>query len=266
MQYRTKDRAFRTRAAACLLAATGTRSIRDAIPLCVAELRRKAVDRGLEGAISPPYDPVALAQMLGVDEVRRKSLTCDGRIVRNGDRLVIEIDEQSSRSRRARFTLAHEVGHLILWQSAGAVRAVHARTNGVPSEVERLCDMLAAEVLVPEDDLRRLLKGRTGRPPAARAVWQVAEKFKTSLRFAVTRLQEISGASFGAGLVNVTDEYWEWHFGIGDPERLLAVIDVETTGGREIEDGRYYDNGQGKTRKFTAARVGADRILVVVET
>src|SRR5712692_4918711 len=156
MRYRTKHSAFKTRASKSLLLAAGVESVHEAIPQYVAGLRQKAITRGLEGAAVPPYDPNALAQVLGVYDVRRKNLDCDGRIVRKGYGLTIELNKQTEQSRRIRFTFAHEVGHVILWDCAGAVRSLPARRHSGPSEIERLCDMLASEILAPEADVRRM--------------------------------------------------------------------------------------------------------------
>lgn len=57
--------------------------------------------------------------------------------------------------RRQRFTIAHEVGHIIILNSLArwpsALSALHSPTIWEP--LERLCDLAAAELLVPEADL-----------------------------------------------------------------------------------------------------------------
>ncbi len=261
----TRNKSFRTRAAQSLLIRTGAASIRAAIPLYVAALRQKAVDRGLSGTLVPPYDPGALAQVLGVSEVRRKALDCDGRIVRGFTGLAIELNKQDDQSQRVRFTFAHEVGHLILWKSAGAVRAVAARGHGAPTEIERLCDMLAAEILAPEADLRAMFRvERTGRPPAAETVRRVAERFKTSLHFAAVRLRAFLNVKFGAGLANVTGEYWDWQLGISTPDSLLETLKRSLSVPQERPRREYFDDARRRPVPFDAVNIGADRILVVI--
>src|SRR5271166_1837951 len=260
-----RNKSFRTRAAQSLLTRTGATSIREAIPRYVGEVRQKAVDLGLSGTLVPPYDPGALAQVLGVSEIRRKALDCDGRIVSGFTGLAIELNKQDDQSQRVRFTFAHEVGHLILWKCAGTVRAVAARGQSGPTEIERLCDMLAAEILAPEADLRAMLRiQRTGRPPAAETVRRVAEKFKTSLHFAAVRLRAFLDVKFGAGLANVTGEYWDWQLGIGTPDSLLETLKKSLTVPQQTPRREYFDDARRRPVPFDAVKIGADRILVVI--
>lgn len=262
----TRTKFFRTQAARSLLTETGTTSIHEAIPRYVAEVRQKALGRGLSGTRTRPYDPGALAQVLGVSEVRRKALDCDGRIVSGFAGLAIELNKQENdQSQRVRFTFAHEVGHLILWKCAGAVRTSATRKHGTSSEIERLCDMLAAEILAPEFDLRSMFRVEmTARPPAAETIRRVAERFRTSLHFAAVRLRAFLNVKFGAGLANVTGEYWDWHFGIGTPDSLLEVLKRSLTIPQETQRREYFDDTRRRPLPFDVVKIGSDRILVVV--
>lgn len=64
--------------------------------------------------------------------------------------------------RRARFTVAHEIGHILLCEGLRdeppALRALRAGAHWVA--VERLCNQAAAELLMPADDFRQQVEGR----------------------------------------------------------------------------------------------------------
>jgi len=64
--------------------------------------------------------------------------------------------------RRARFTVAHELGHVLLCESLKdrptTLRALQEPTHW--EAVERLCDQAAAELLMPAEDFRRQLDGQ----------------------------------------------------------------------------------------------------------
>lgn len=110
----------------------------------------------------------------------------------------------------------------------------------------------------------KILKGRRGRPPGAQMIWHVANEFKTSLRFAATRLRETFGARFGAGLANLVGQYWEWQFAIGAPASRMSVLSAAITDPRQMKDGRYFDDARRRPRSFDALKIGPDRVLVVV--
>lgn len=64
--------------------------------------------------------------------------------------------------RRARFTVAHELGHVLLCESLKdrptTLRALQEPIHW--EAVERLCDQAAAELLMPAEDFRRQLDGK----------------------------------------------------------------------------------------------------------
>lgn len=61
--------------------------------------------------------------------------------------------------RRARFTIAHELGHLILLQSVEPSLRPELADPRTHREVERLCNLAAAELLMPERGFKRAAAG-----------------------------------------------------------------------------------------------------------
>jgi Zn-dependent peptidase ImmA (M78 family) len=94
-----------------------------------------------------------MARHLGVSDIRGQRILADGQLRKEDGRLVMEVNEKAS-SGRKRFTIAHEIGHLLLANGGdfgcGTVRSrgFTPKKDADPLE-ERLCDFIAAEVLIP---------------------------------------------------------------------------------------------------------------------
>ena len=81
----------------------------------------------------------------------------EARLISEGGRLVIELSSTLPGDQR-RFSVAHELGHLIITARSGSGSAspgVH-----MAASTERLCDRLARELLAPEPAIRGYLKAR----------------------------------------------------------------------------------------------------------
>lgn len=99
-----------------------------------------------------------------------------------------------SNHRRKRFTTAHELGHLMLSISRNEDAQESQRAKeGYQTEEEALVDMIAAEILMPTDEVVPFVKGRTVDWGFVR---DLAEYFQVSLTAAIRRLlnlQDMSG-------------------------------------------------------------------------
>jgi hypothetical protein len=128
----------------------------------------KVVRELLSGVHHPPTDLDAIQTKLRVAAVRAEDLPFSGELRPGVDGFMIVHSKYLSPGRR-RFTIAHELGHALL-----ATTGKNYPRWG--KEVERLCDMLAAEILMPEDAFVRAL------PPEIdlSAILELASTFKTS--------------------------------------------------------------------------------------
>src|SRR5688572_17971673 len=91
-------------------------SLQDSIRGAITEASDLAI-RFADGR--PPVDIVKLAKKLGVAEVSAAAISSDGYLGRRADgRFVIRYSDASPHHRR-RFTIAHEIGHLLLSHSLG---------------------------------------------------------------------------------------------------------------------------------------------------
>ncbi|MGH6648038.1 ImmA/IrrE family metallo-endopeptidase [Aquabacterium sp.] len=117
-------------------------------------LALKAMDEGWSG---PPFDPLLLAQRLGLNIEAHGDIP-DARLVPiDGNRLVLEYNPTRPRG-RLRFSIAHEIAHTLFADCADQVRhrggdAAAARDNW---QLEVLCNIGAAELLMPSGSFTQL--------------------------------------------------------------------------------------------------------------
>lgn len=147
-------------------------------------------------AVSGRGAPVSLLECL--DQLdRRAALVFEDGLhagMRGGLQLLegrwVIILNQGDGRQRARFTLAHEIGHIALGEcGAGRRRPLGWRIE------EALCDVFAAELLMPAPWLRREWRGLRGEE--AERVAALARRFDVSRAAARRRLRELGLSSVG---------------------------------------------------------------------
>ena len=96
-------------------------------------------------------DLSVLAQSWGVSSIEELDIDLDAMLVPHDDSYIVVLKkvEQPFQFRRQKFSFAHELGHLLLQRSQNAGVAMKYRGHGYSNEEERLCDQLAAEILMP---------------------------------------------------------------------------------------------------------------------
>src|SRR6185436_11785422 len=154
----------------------------------------------------PPYDPWVLAEDLGVTVYQECLRGQDGYADVRANGAVVVLDPLAPLCRK-RFTLAHELGHIVLhraWSRGVPLNLVRYRASGCPAGVtsdpieETLCNYFAAELLMPTEVVREIMKGKRLHPDL---VYRVASLFITSVQAAATRLCDVLGRRrFGISL------------------------------------------------------------------
>ena len=107
----------------------------------------KALDSGWSG---PPFDPIKLADILGI-VVRPRADIVDARTVPTGPtELAIEFNPGQPRE-RVRFSIAHEIAHSFFPDCAQEVRnrGEHANARSDDWQLELLCNIAASELVMP---------------------------------------------------------------------------------------------------------------------
>lgn len=132
-----------------------------------------------------PVDLEQIADALGVSEIARTSMVEDGRTTWDDGRPRIEL--RSDRSpQRSRFTLAHEIGHILIARDETVARRTHQLEGG---DVEKLCDWIAASILMP----RRWIAEYGHRERYSLSLLRlIANKANVSLSAAAVRLAEVN--------------------------------------------------------------------------
>lgn len=155
----------------------GTETVDVAVPTVIARL--------LSDLACPPTDLAGLCGRLnvtGIDEDENLPVVGELRRAENGFRIVCAANQSTA---RRRFTIAHELGHAVL-ESTGP------RAPRVGLELERLCDRLAAEILMPSVSFRLALGNRAA---VASTIRELASQFQTSLSAAAIRCSELQPIS-----------------------------------------------------------------------
>ena len=210
----------------------GVDRIDQAVPAVVADV--------LAGISCPPTDLAALCARLNVKDVLDDdNIPVLGELRReNGAFTILCAGGQSSVRRR--FTIAHELAH-VLFETTGP------RAPRVGADLERLCDMLAAEMLMPRTIFEAAMSTST---LDASLVRRLASQFQTSLTATVLRCAELRSLS----VVCIQDGRRKWSRG---PARLGAyqlrhlmkqlidgepgdrLVAVERTGGADFHRGHW---------------------------
>lgn len=122
----------------------------------------------------------ALARKLGVSRIVEERLPFEGGLFRLSDgELVVKLNSESPFVRK-RFTLAHEIGHLLLGKPG--LRS----SCGNDRDLERACDCIASELLMPSEDTTAFVQS-LGQPSPDK-LKMVAAKYTVSVHAAAIRV------------------------------------------------------------------------------
>lgn len=140
----------------------------------------------LEVIPHPPTDLKALGRCLGVLRFEAEASPFSGELRRETDGFSVVYSTFLSPARR-RFTIAHELAHA-LFESTGP------NCPRVGKELERLCDMIATEFLMPRHLFLQESGGAVG--VTWRKVDELSHLFRTSLAATSLRCAELLGLTF----------------------------------------------------------------------
>ncbi len=167
-------------------------SLPEALPAireAVHELLRAA------GADSPPVDLARVGKVQGITAVRSSKLRSSLGLLhetRDGLRVTVNSREPA----KSRFTLAHEIAHTFFLHSPHSSVVLGARKPRIAAnKLERLCDAIAAEILMPYE---MFLDSLDGREMGLDELLRLAGRFDASLQSVALRAGELSEQPFQA--------------------------------------------------------------------
>lgn len=154
-------------------------------PPTVDDALIRLADDLLEGSTSPPTDLEFIMARLNITScIADEDMPIAGELRKNGQELQIAYSPFASVERR-RFTIAHELAHALLERTG-------PRCPRQGRELERLCDLLAAELLLP----RKCFLALAGEEPGLQKVFELARIFRASITATALRCTHLLGLSF----------------------------------------------------------------------
>jgi hypothetical protein len=175
---------FSSPAAVGLVSRTpGATTAVEAITVHAANLLRKA------GLSQPPFRPQVYADLRKVRQIVYRKLKVDGRLIPKSDGFLMELRKDRPVTRQ-NFTCAHELAHTFFYE---LVPSVKYRNQSDPPphdpEEERLCDIAAAELLMPNHTFRKVVDGFESSP---KSICEIAATFETSIISTAIRMAHLN--------------------------------------------------------------------------
>jgi IrrE N-terminal-like domain len=172
-----------------------------------------------------PAGPEKLADKLRIDIEEAQLAGCDGWVLCGPEGTLIRLNSSVSHTRR-RFTLAHELSHLLLGVPTVVGESVYDSLNSNSVE-ERKVNDLASELLLPESIVRKYLPSV---PVVAAQLRRLASKARVSELAVAIR---VANLAVNIGLMNASVAFFqngkfEWHWSktlIMPPEEAVELLE-----------------------------------------
>ena len=149
----------------------------------LAELKRRCPDYLL---VKPPIDVNAVASHLGVKRVITRELDVPGLLYPLDENSSVIVVNEANPLTRRRYSCAHEIAHILLSASQN-VRLSHRSPTQSHKAIERACEELAAEILMPQEVFTEYVS-RMGW--AASSIQSLSSIFQTSIEATARRYVE----------------------------------------------------------------------------
>lgn len=162
----------------------------DPVELVVEEARALVLKAADAGVLSVPVDPFKLAELRSIRVIPNADVA-DAQISSEGAKDVIWYNPNRPQT-RVRFSICHELGHSLFpdWAQQVRHRLFHSRTSPIDYELEALCNLAAAEILLPlgsiQEDVTRLNL-------SVETALGMASKYQASTEAVLLRLVGLAG-------------------------------------------------------------------------
>jgi hypothetical protein len=203
----------------------------------------------------------SLSRDFGVAEILREDLSFEGGIFLEGTRQVIKLNARSPATRQ-RFTLAHEIAHLMMAPHETA----SVRRSFTQNDLESTCDMVASELLMPYKEITELASGNA----SLDKLLGIAHSFGVSIQAAAIRISNLLlwKHSFG---------FWKWEEGARElwfvgkrfwltPRPLLTVFDMAMEASQTVKRRELFEcsNGEFRSAEIEARKIGREYLLALI--
>ena len=211
------------------------------------------VERFALESLSPPVDLTSLAVGWGVTSIEQRDISSDAMLMPSVEGFKVALKKASTAGEkvRQRFSLAHELGHLLLgkigYSEGPRSRTAHVARDSRNSE-ERLCDQIAAEILMPR---QAFADDASGMGWSLSGIRHLTRKYDTSVQATARRLLNLMPETCHMGIWKPATSELEMHrlvhslgqsarYGIKNPtslpRRRLWLIS-RAANGSEVETG-----------------------------
>lgn len=204
-----------------------------------------------------------LVRQLGIQDILSEPLPFDGGVYEIQGKRIIRINSLAPAHRQT-FTLAHEAGHLILERSLKGAMSCSA-----DNDLERACNCVAAELLVPARQVRKVAQNLGVQSPEKLS--PIANHFGVSLQTAAQRLHDLELWKLGMGMWKcepIASEKW---FVGARPWRTdkpaFSAFDLAIESRVPVCTNEYIERGtQTELVALKAYHIGKKFVIAVVAT
>ena len=157
-----------------------------------AQVRRAKRDIAFLAEGPFPIDLVGLANRHGIESIQEKDFRAiDAMLTKTGSLFSIVVNSNHLPTRK-RFSIAHEIGHVLIAEQQSEVQFRRPTCGGTALDpVERACNQLAAEILMPEEPFK---KNAASYEWGIKGAVALSEIFATSLESTLRRCIELASA------------------------------------------------------------------------
>ena len=218
------------------------------------QVRQIARNLRAEYALALPVDPQTLADRLGIQVCHTELDTdIDGYVTMDHAGDVITINTKKRYAPRQRFTLAHEIGHVVIPWHTGTIQCNTDNPSASLSDRKKVdfqeeeANVFASELLIPSDWLKKRMKRAKN---FERLLTNVTDGTKASVMACLYAIEPLLPSGEVVYVTSDAMQYWKafrtpdtytWKMGCKDPFRMLeaACTNPEVFKFRGYEIRRY---------------------------
>ena len=160
----------------------------DPIEIIKEKCRGLVLDAFSMGWTGPPFDPIQLAKLKGI-EIIPNEIVADARVIPiSGGHFKIEYNPMQNHA-RINFSLAHEIGHTLFPDCGELVRNREKSIEQNSWELEFLCNVAASEILLPYAEFT-IEAGNVNLD--LNSLISISKKYRASMESVLLRFSEVA--------------------------------------------------------------------------